>query len=259
MSALGFPPVTAAAIVAIAVVGGLAHGTMGLGFPMIATPLVALLVDVKTAVLVTVIPNIAVNLLSILRGGRWGKSVGRHWPVAAWVVCGTVLGSRLLISAPSAPLQLLLAAMLVVYLEQHRLRLLDWSFIARSPRASGLGFGLVAGVLSGAVNIAAPPLVIYFMSLGLEPVAMTQVLNLCFVAGKATQAASLGASQPGAARLLVISLPLTAIAATAVLAGMRVQSRMLPQTYQKLLRATLWAMAFLLIAQLLWKLSPRAH
>jgi uncharacterized protein len=259
LSALGFPPATAAAIVAIAVVGGLAHGTMGLGFPMIATPLVALLVDVKTAVLVTVIPNIAVNLLSILRGGRWGASVGRHWPVAAWVVCGTVMGSRLLISAPSAPLQLLLAAMLVVYLEQHRLRLLDWSFIARSPRASGLGFGLVAGVLSGAVNIAAPPLVIYFMSLGLEPVAMTQVLNLCFVAGKATQAASLSASQPGGARLLAISLPLTAIAAVAVHSGMRLQSRLQPETYQKMLRATLWAMAFLLIAQVLWKLGARAH
>lgn len=244
---------------AIAVVGGLAHGTMGFGFPLIATPLVALLVDVKTAVLVTVVPNIAVNLLSILRGGSWGKSVGRHWPVAACVACGTVLGSRLLVSAPAAPLQLLLAAMLVVYLEQHRLRLLDWSFIARSPRASGIGFGLVGGVLSGAVNVSAPPLIIYFVTLGLEPVAMTQVLNLCFVAGKVTQAAALGASQAGAARLLVVSLPLTAIAAAAVLAGTRIQSRMLPETYRKLLRATLWAMAVLLTAQVLWKLPARAH
>jgi uncharacterized protein len=259
LTALGFPPVTAAAIVAIAVIGGLAHGTIGFGFPLIATPLVALLVDVKTAVLVTVVPNIAVNLLSILRGGSWGKSVGRHWPVAACVACGAVLGSRLLISAPAAPLQLLLAAMLVVYLEQHRLRLLDWSFIARSPRASGIGFGLVGGVLSGAVNVSAPPLIIYFMTLGLEPVAMTQVLNLCFVAGKATQAASLAASQAGAARLLVVSLPLTAIAAAAVLAGTRIQSRMLPETYRKILRATLWAMAFLLTAQVLWKLPARAH
>ncbi|HET9753169.1 MAG TPA: TSUP family transporter, partial [Myxococcales bacterium] len=118
MTALGFPPATVAAVVAIAVIGGLAHGTMGLGFPIIATPLVALLLDVKTAVLVTVIPNIAINLISIARGGRWGRSVGRHWPVAAFVACGTVMGSRLLISAPVAPLQLLLAAMLVVYLEQ---------------------------------------------------------------------------------------------------------------------------------------------
>jgi uncharacterized membrane protein YfcA len=259
LTALGFPPATVAAVVAIAVAGGLAHGTMGLGFPLIATPLVALLLDVKTAVLVTVIPNIAVNLLSILRGGKWSRSLGRHWPVAACVAFGTVMGSRLLISAPAAPLQLLLAAMLVVYLEQGRLRMLDWSFIARSPRASGVAFGLVAGVLSGAVNISAPPLVIYFMTLGLEPVAMTQVLNLCFVAGKATQAASLGASQSGAGHLLVVSLPLTAIAAVAVLAGMRVQSRMLPATYQKLLRATLWAMAFLLTAQVAWKLAARAH
>ena len=259
MTALGFPPATAAAVIAIAIVGGLAHGTMGFGFPLIATPVLALLLDVKTAVLVTIVPNIAVNLFSILRGGGWGRSLGRHWPVAACVAIGTVMGSRLLISAPAAPLQLLLAAMLVVYLEQRRLRMLDWSFIARSLRASGVGFGLVAGVLSGAVNISAPPLVIYFMTLGLEPVAMTQVLNLCFMAGKATQAASLGASQAGAARLLILSLPLTAVAGAAVFAGMRVQSRMLPATYQKLLRAMLWAMALLLTGQVAWKLAARAH
>ncbi len=46
---------TAAAIIVLA---GLAHGTLGFGFPIISTPLVALVVDVKTAVLVTVLPNI---------------------------------------------------------------------------------------------------------------------------------------------------------------------------------------------------------
>ena len=243
-----------AAIFAIAVVGALAHGTIGFGFPIISTPLVALLIEVKTAVLVTVVPNLAINLISILRGGRWRESIGRHWPVALCVVAGTLLGTRLLISAPPEPLRLLLAAMILVYLQQERLRGLDWSWISRAPRASGVGFGLLGGILSGAVNVAAPPLIIYFMALELGPVAMTQTLNLCFLAGKTTQAASLGLAVPGASRLLSISVPLTAVAVSALLVGMRLQSGMQPETYRRLLRATLWATAFLLVAQVAWKL-----
>jgi len=242
---------TTAAVIAITLVAGLTHGTIGLGFPLISTPLVALLIDVKTAVLLTVVPNIAVNLISILRGGNWRASIGRHWPVAVCVVAGTWIGSRLLIAAPAAPLQLLLAAMILVYLQQHRLERLDWSWIARAPLAAGAGFGLVGGILSGAVNVAAPPLIIYFMTLQLDPIAMTQVLNLCFLAGKSTQAASLGLSQAGSAQVLAASLPLTGIAVVAVLLGMRVQSNLLPATYRKVLRGTLWVMAFFLIAQVL--------
>jgi uncharacterized membrane protein YfcA len=251
------PPVgtpEGAAIVAIVVVGALAHGAIGFGFPIISTPFVALLIDVKTAVLLTVIPNVAINLISILRGGRWRESIGQHWPVAVCVVAGTLIGTRLLITAPPEPLRLLLAAMILVYLQQDRLRRLDWSWILRAPRRAGVGFGLAGGILSGAVNVAAPPLIIYFMTLELRPVAMTQVLNLCFLAGKTTQAASLGIAHAGGTGMLARSLPLTAIAVAALLGGMRLQSRMQPDTYRKLLRATLWVMTVLLIAQVVGKL-----
>jgi uncharacterized membrane protein YfcA len=243
------------AIAAIAVVAALAHGAIGFGFPIISTPFVALLIDVKAAVLVTVIPNVAINLISILRGGRWRESIGRHWPVAICVVAGTLIGTRLLIAAPPDPLRLVLAAMLLVYLQQDRLRRLDWSWIARAPRAAGMGFGLVGGVLSGAVNVAAPPLIIYFMTLELGPLAMTQTLNLCFLAGKTTQAVSLGLAGARVTGMLAASVPLTAIAVAALLGGMRLQSRMQPETYRRVLRGTLWVMAFLLIAQVAWKLA----
>jgi uncharacterized membrane protein YfcA len=246
---------TWAAIAAIAVVAALAHGAIGFGFPIICTPFVALLIDVKTAVLVTVIPNVAINSISILRGGRWRESIGQHWPVAVCVVAGTLIGTRLLIAAPAEPLRLVLAAMILVYLQQDRLRRLDWSWIARAPRGSGIAFGLVGGILSGAVNVAAPPLIIYFMTLQLSPLAMTQTLNLCFLAGKSTQAVSLVLAGAGGKGLLVASVPLTALAVAALLGGMSLQARMQPETYRKALRGTLWVMAFLLLGQVAWKLA----
>src|SRR5208282_3793461 len=132
-----------------------------------------------------------VNSVSILRGGNWGESIGRYWPIALWVVAGTFVGTHFLLVAPPELLQLLLAAMIMVFLLQDRIRQLDWSWITRHRTASGMVFGVVAGLFSGAVNVSAPPLVIYFMMLELPPVALTQTLNLCFLAGKVIQAATL--------------------------------------------------------------------
>ena len=245
-------PAMLATVTAIIALAGLAHGTLGFGFPLISTPLVALLADVKTAVLVTVLPNIVVNTISILRGGNWRESIGRYWPLAAWVVIGTLLGSRLLLTVRHEPLQLLLAAMIVVFLLQERWGRLDWSWVKRRPHLAAFVFGTAAGVLSGAVNVALPPLVIYLMTQGLAPVVLTQTLNMCFIAGKTVQALALGISDALSQRLLYASLPLVPLAAVAVYAGMRVQSRIGPEVYMRLLRLALGAIAVALVAQVAW-------
>jgi len=60
----------------ILVFAGLVHGTLGMGFPVVATPLLSLVVDVRTAILLTLLPTVAVNVGSILRGGAFGESIG---------------------------------------------------------------------------------------------------------------------------------------------------------------------------------------
>lgn len=244
-----FSPTMIAAMVTIILVAAIAHGAVGFGFPLISTPLIALLMDVKTAVLITVVPNLVVNSVSILRGGNWRQSIGKYWPIAIWVVLGTLVGTHFLLVAPPELLQVLLAAMIMVFLLQDRIRQLDWTWIRRKPTVSGAAFGVVAGLFSGAVNVSAPPLVIYFMMLELPAVALTQTLNLCFMAGKVIQAATLSLSGPGSFRLLAASLPLTALAAVALFLGLQLQKRMSPEIYVKLLRFTLSAFVVLLIGQ----------
>jgi uncharacterized protein len=52
-----FPSAMIVALVAIVIVSAIAHGAIGFGSPLISAPLVALLIDVKTAVLITVVPS----------------------------------------------------------------------------------------------------------------------------------------------------------------------------------------------------------
>jgi uncharacterized membrane protein YfcA len=252
-----FPPTMIAAFVAIVLVGAIAHGAIGFGFPLISTPLIALLVDVKTAVLITVVPNIAVNAVSILRGGNWRQSIGKYWPVAIWVVLGTLLGTHFLLVAAPELLQVLLAAMIVVFLAQDRIRQLDWTWVQRRPAISSAAFGVVGGLFSGAVNVSAPPLVIYFMMLELPPVALTQILNLCFMSGKTIQAVTLSLAGPGSFQLVAASLPLTVLAVAALFLGNQLQKRMSPTNYLKILRVTLAAFVVLLLGQAAMELAQR--
>lgn len=244
-------------ISAVALVAGLAHGVSGFGFPLISTPVVALFTDVRTAVVMTLLPNIAVNLISLAKGGNWRESLGKYWPVAAYVIAGTLIGTRLILITPPEPLKLLLAAIIVIYLKQDAFTRVDWGAINRHPQLAGLAFGLLGGVLSGAVNVALPPLLIYFTTLGLVPLVMTQILNLCFLAGRATQIVVLGGVGQLGAEVLMVAIPATAAAIIGVLVGGYFQSRIPPTVWRILIRAVLWILTLLLIGQVILALVYR--
>src|SRR5688572_27751463 len=121
---------------------GVTQGALGFGFPTISTPVLVLVTDVKTAIILNLMPNFVVNLISVVRGGNWGASLGRYWPVAVYVLIGSFLGARFLIVAPQEPIRLLLALIIFAYLFQQNLARLDWSWLTRYRRLSECVFGL---------------------------------------------------------------------------------------------------------------------
>ena len=238
-----------AAICAIVLVAGFAHGLSGFGFPVISTPMAALYTDVRTAVLVTLIPNIVINVVSATSGAEWRANLRRYRWMPVYVLVGTIAGTQVVLWAPSSLLRAFLAAVIVLYLCQHRLRAIDWTVMARHPQGFGLAVGLLGGFLSGTVNVMLPPLLIYFTTLGLAPVVMTQVLNACFLVGKVSQAAVFAAHGQFVARGLMLTLPVCAVALAAYLAGRRLQPKISLQTYGRIIRGVLWIMAALLMLQ----------
>lgn len=175
------------AIAAVFLLAGLAHGILGLGFPMLATPLIAILFDVRSAILLTLLPTIGVNLVSILRGGRWSESIGRYWPLALMIPLGALMGTWLLISVDPDPFRLLLAGIILLHLFNDRLRAIRMDWIRTRTWLAYLLFGLAAGISAGTVNVMVPLLIIFALEVGMSKLAMVQVFNLCFLAGKVAQ------------------------------------------------------------------------
>ncbi|MEW7978362.1 MAG: TSUP family transporter [gamma proteobacterium symbiont of Phacoides pectinatus] len=238
-------------ILAAVTLAGLVHGTLGLGFPLTATPLLALVMEIQSAILITLLPNIAVNILSIADGGGWRHSINRYWPLALYAVAGTALGTAVLLHADPAPMKLLLALLILLYLNLERIGRLDLRWITARPRLAMLLFGLSAGFAAGTANVMVPILVIFTLEAGLAAGAMVQLFNLCFLVGKSTQLGmfTLAGVLPGAMPPLV--LPVLAAAVAALLIGMAIRRRIAGDSYRRLLRRVLLVMALPLGLQFL--------
>lgn len=238
-----------ACIVAAFALAGLVHGTLGLGFPLIATPLIALATGIKTAVVLVAPATLVVVVAAILIGGQFFETVREWWRMPIWMVIGSLAGTYVFIHTDAAPLTLLLASAILVYLALDRIGRGESERMKRLRHRFGALFGFFGGFFEGSVNIAAPPLLIYFLALGLAPVALVKALNLCFFTGKTTQVAALVAAAEVPTAIWLGTLPLAAVGVATLFAGMRIRNRVDAATYRGWVKLALLAMALILITQ----------
>jgi uncharacterized membrane protein YfcA len=90
-------------------------GAIGFGFPTLGTPLLALFVDVKTAVVVLILPNI---VMDAVQASRRGDLVATARRFALLVLCGavgTIVGTHLLAVLSARTATLILGATVVSF------------------------------------------------------------------------------------------------------------------------------------------------
>ena len=244
-----FSPVIVLWIIAVIALAGLVHGALGLGFPIVATPLLALVMDMRSAIILVLLPCIAVLIASIIKGHGVRAVLAEFWPMPIYMLIGAGFGTGLFIAFPHAPYALLLAILIFVYLNLDRLGKTEWPLVNERRRWFGAVFGLIAGVCEGTANAAAPPLVVYYMALALSPTALVQALNICFITGKTTQFAALATAGGVAATQWLITLPLAVVAVITLLWGARIRSNVDAATYRGWLKRALFAIALILLVQ----------
>jgi uncharacterized membrane protein YfcA len=228
---------------------GFAHGALGFGFPIVATPIVAAVVDIKSAIALLAPITLVLTVISALRGVRLASIVREFWFLLAATALGAWLGTHLLLALPSEPFVLVLALVILLYLNLDRLGRGQSALVQRLRTPFGVGFGFLAGISEAVANVAGPVLLIYFMLLGLSPSQIVQTLNLTFSLGKGAQTATWAMSGEISARTWLAIAALAVPSVAALFAGMRVRSRIDAPTYRRWLRAALWILAGVLLVQ----------
>jgi uncharacterized protein len=233
----------------VCALSGFAHGALGFGFPLVATPLVALVIDMRSAITLLAPVTLALVVISALRGGSLRDLVRRYWFMPVGIAAGAWLGTKVLLAAPPEPFMLVLAAVLVLYLNLDRVGRGRSATVQRLRAPFGFAFAFLAGIFEAIANVAGPVLFVYFMLLGAAPAQVVQTLNMCFTVGKGSQVLTLAAAGALSAATWAAVAGLTVPSVAALVAGMRVRDRIDAQTYRAWLRKALWVMVVLLLLQ----------
>ena len=233
----------------VCVLSGFVHGALGFGFPLVATPLVALVIDMRFAITLLAPVTLALVVISALRGGSLRDLVRRYWFMPVGIAAGAWLGTKVLLAAPPEPFLLVLALVLVLYLNLDRVGRGQSATVQRLRAPFGFAFAFVAGIFEAIANVAGPILFVYFMLLGAAPAQVVQTLNMCFTVGKGSQVLTLAAAGALSSATWAAVAGLTLPSVAALVAGMRVRDRIDAQTYRAWLRKALWVMVVLLLLQ----------
>ena len=237
------------AIVSIMLFAGLVHGTLGLGFPMVATPMLAVFFDVRTAILITLLPTVAVNVMSIWNSRNSLEHLKQFSPLVGFVLPGSLVGAYILVSSDPSPFRLALAALILLYLWTNISGRLPRQWLANNLVIAMVLFGFVAGLSGGTTNVMVAILIIFFLSLEVPRASMVPVLNACFLTGKISQIAVLSMAGLVTVTLVYETVPLALAAISALLFGQRIREKIAVDVYRRILHFLLVVLAGVLIVQ----------
>ena len=233
-------------IIAVTLLAGYVQGLLGVGYPMLATPLLALVIDLRTAMIVTVPAILVLSVILIARGGQLRSSIGRFWYMPLCMIGGSLVGARIFFAVDPSWLLLALGLALLMYVSLDWLGRSEFTWLKPYVHPFAVLCAFAAGISESSINVGGPFLLVWCLAMGLAPMTMIQVLNLCFLTGKVTQVAALTAGGVPA-MAWVTALPLALVALLPFVAGLRTRERADVATYRRWLRSFLSLMALLLM------------
>lgn len=229
-------------------ISSLVHGTVGFGFPMLATPLLAMVTDMKTAILYIAIPTLLINLISIYSEGDFLQALKRFFPLAIIGMIGSAIGTQILIYSNSEIFKLLLALSIFLYLFLQKFKI-QMSWVQERKKLSMVVFGLVAGIIGGLTNVMASILIIYSLESKHTKKEIIQSTNLCFLFGKIIQIILFAIHGSFSEDLLITSVSSLIIVIISMFIGLKIKNKIPQEIYRKLIKVILFLIACFLTYQ----------
>jgi uncharacterized protein len=225
-------------------------GAIGFGFPTLGTPLLALVVDVKTAVAVLVVPNLVMDALQLRRQGPIGDAPRRLAPLLGFTILGTIIGTKLLVALSARAVTLILGVFVLAFVALDLMRLAPrvppgWERRLAAP------VGLVSGIMGGVTNAPGTALALYFVALGMDKREFVRSIAFTFLVVKSAQLATLGWYGLFGWHLVLSTLGLTVAALAGFGLGVRLQDRLDQRAFNRAVLVFLAALGVWLVVRTL--------
>jgi uncharacterized protein len=225
-------------------------GATGLGFPLIATPTIALLLDIRTAVTVLILPNLFMDSAQVIRDGMPYEVFRRFSSLILPTIIGVFLGTLALVNTPLWILNFCLGVMVILFVLSNLLKF-DFTISLRREKVLSPIFGFLSGFLNGLTNAAGPTLAIYLYSLKLDKRTFVKSLATVFVITKLSQLVAISTWNLFNWDTIILSIQVLLFTLAGFYAGIKAQDRVNQKNFNRGLLALLCVIGVLLLLRAL--------
>lgn len=232
-------------------IAGIVKGTVGLGLPLVAMGLMALVLPPVEAAALVVLPAIITNIWQALVGPAFLMLLRRLWPAFLAIAVTILLFRPLIVATPQGIGLAMIGGLVVIYAG---LGLAGKRF--RIPVTQQRRFGVIAGALSGAATAAtgvfSVPIAPYLQSIGLNRHELVQAMGIAFSLSSLSLTANLGALGALHVQSLPAMLVGTASAVIGMFVGAQLRKRLDEELFRKVLMSLLLLLGCWLMARGAW-------
>lgn len=244
---------TAGELLVVALASGLGSfvkGVTGMGYPLLAIPLLSLVIGVEAAVVIVAVPNLAANGYLCWEARRFRQGARDLGRIIGWGIVGTVIGTVALVQLPEEPLLVVLALTIVGFVVQFvrrpDLRIEPATSHRWSPVAGG-----VAGLMQGAVGVSGPVVATWLHGYRLEKGTYVYAITAIFgITGAAQLVVLLGQGAMTADLALGAAVAAVPVAVMTPL-GIRLRERLAGPAFERAVLAVLVVSALSLVVDVL--------
>lgn len=228
------------------VAAGVVKGTIGVGLPLLAVPLLALVLPPMTAIALLAVPVLASNVWQAVDGHGSRGNLRRFMPLCVMLLISTLISVRLALALPAHVLTTLIAASVLCAVV---LMLLDQGKGIAGPKERWMGptVGVLAGAMGGVSSMTGPFIITYLMGLRLPREVFIGSISIIYLFGMIPLYASMAVyGSLGAPEAAVSAVGLVPLAIGMAL-GKRLRRRLSEAAFRRVLLAFLACLALLLI------------
>lgn len=230
------------------VIAGLVKGAIGVGMPTVAFPLLSMLVDVQTSVMLLSMPLVLSNIPQALEGGFVAQTLWSLTPVLVGMVPGVWIGVAVLLNVDPA-IARIVAGVVVILVAALILLAPKLQVKQRMIGPIGLAAGFCGGLLGGIAALSGPLVFMFLLAKGLSGRAFTKEASMFLVVSSVLLTSALASSRQFDWHDVLISTLATVPVVIGMLVGQKLRDIIPADAFEKLVVLTV----LLSGAQLVWK------
>lgn len=220
-------------LVSLAVLfAGYVKGATGMGFPLIATPMLALILDIRMVIVILVLPGVLMDLGQLFRNGIPAATVRRFASMFFFALVGVFLGTWELATLELWKLKLVLGVVVTAFVLLNFLRF-DLRTSRRAETVLSPVMGFIGGFMLGMSNAMGPPMAVYLHSLDLKKTDFVKAICAVFIMAKFWQVVAISTWGMFTFEALKISLLVTVFIMASFYLGLKTQDRVDQRTFNR--------------------------